>query len=135
MKKCVVSKRTFLRFSTRFITGHKESQFAAQSRNVLIIFQLIINFPRKKGKDIRIEYLGCYLFDIATIRIKLLFTYKVYSNIYCTKWPSQFLLIEINWFPCLFWSKQKDVVYPFNPSFFCKYRGVEFRSKVLHNKV
>ena len=106
-KMCRFEKK-FLRLSTRFITGHKESQFAAQSRNVLIIFQLIINFTRKKG---RYWFVSNYCLHI-----------RVCSNIYCTKWPSQFLLIEINWFHCLFWSKQKDVVYPFNLSFFCKHR-------------
>ena len=47
-KLCRFEKK-FLLSSTRFITGHKESQFVAQSRNVLNIFQLIINFTRVKG--------------------------------------------------------------------------------------
>ena len=49
-KLCQLEKK-FLWSSTRFITGHKESQFAARLRNVLIIFQLIINFTRVKGLE------------------------------------------------------------------------------------
>ena len=48
-EKLCRSEKKFLLSSTRFITGHKESQFVAQSRNVLNIFQLIINFTRVKG--------------------------------------------------------------------------------------
>ena len=39
----------------------------------------------------------------------------------------------INWYPCLFLSKQKDVAYPFNQSFLCKLNSKLRCCKIEYN--